>query len=186
MKPKIILCLVLVLSGGLVGGSQQHQAFPLVEDIRACYTSRSNEWNGRCFRDIIPPPQVKHILLLDDADFRNPFLHKPSAQEIQNYYNQLFNHLERSNQKTCAPYLADNESIRVQFVVITSSGNVLHVQALSGMGPGGVLGVLISGHGIEARINIEDFQRSSMTNQPAVAAKQPLVMVETDYLLNQN
>ena len=45
--------------------------------------------------------------------------------------------------------------------------------------------MLVSGHGIEARIDIKDFRPSLATNQPAVAAKQPQLAVETNYLLDQ-
>jgi hypothetical protein len=185
MKNKPILCLALVLSGGLFGCART--PIPPVETAQdSSVESVPKERAGRTFSEIIPPQEVKHILLLDDAVFRNPFLPKPSIQEIQNYYNQLFNYLERSGQITGAPYLADNEMTGAQFAVITSSGDILRVQALSKMGPGGISSVLIPGHGIEARIDIKDFQKSSVTNQPAVAVKQPQLTVETDYLLNQN
>jgi hypothetical protein len=184
MKSKLLLCLALVLSGGLFGCAQP--LIPPVETAQDTFSeSVPNAWAGRTFSEILPPQEVKHILLLDDAIFRNPFLIKPSAQEIQNYYSQLFNHLECSGQKTSAPYLADNEMTRAEFAVITSSGEIFRVQALSKMGPGGVSSVLISGHGIEARIDIKDFQQSYVTNQPAFATNQPQLTVETDYLLNQ-
>jgi len=164
MKPKLLLCLAVVLSGGLFGCARP--PIPPVETAQDNFSeSVPNEWAGRIFSEIVPPQEVKHILLLDDALFRNPFLLKPSAQEIQNYYNQLFNRLENSGQKTSAPYLADNEMTRAEFAVITSSGDILRVQALSKMGPGGVSSVLISSHGIEARIDIKDFQQSSVTIQ---------------------
>ena len=185
MKGKFILGLSLILSGGWIGCAGT--PIPPIETAQDTFSERiPNEWAGRTFSEILPPQGIKHILLLDDAAFRNPFfLPKPSAQETQDYYIQLFEHLERSGEKTSAPGLADNEMTRAQFAVITKSGDVLRVQALSKGGPEAVSSVLISGHGIEARINIEDFQRSSATNQPVVAAKQPQLNVETDYLLDQ-
>ena len=187
MKPKILLCLALVLSGGWLGCSRT--PIPPVESAQVSFSGGtiSNQWSGRTFSEILPPQQIKRILLLDDRFFRNPFLSKPpvSVQETQNYFNQLFNHLEQSGLKTRAPYLADNELTCAQFAIITSSGDVFHIEALSRMGPGGVSSLLISGHGIETRIDIKDFQASSVTNLPAVATNQPRLTVETDYLLDQ-
>jgi hypothetical protein len=186
MKPKFILCLVLVLSGGLLGCSRA--PIPPVESAQGSFSGGtvSNQWSGRTFSEILPPQQIKRVLLLDDRFFWNPFLSKPSvsAQETQNYFNQLFNHLEQSGLKTRAPYLADNELTCAQFAIITSSGDVFHIEALSKLGPG-VASLLISGHGIETRIDIKDFQASSVTNLPAIATNQPWLMVETDYLLDQ-
>jgi hypothetical protein len=184
MKPKLLLGLALVLSGGLIGSAGT--PIPPIETAQDTFSEPvPNEWAGRTFSEILPPQQIKRILPLDDADFRNPFfLSKPSAQETQNYYNQLFEHLECSGEKTSAPYLAGNEMTRAQFAVITSSGDVLRVQALSKMVED-VSSVLISGHGIEARIDIKDFRPSLSTSRPAVAAKQTLPEVETHYLLDQ-
>jgi hypothetical protein len=187
MKPKLILGLALVLSGAFLGCSRT--PIPTVESAQVSFSGGtvSNQWSGRTFSEILPPQQIKRILLLDDRFFRNPFLSKPSASipETQSYFNQLFNHLERSDQKMGVPCLADNELTCAQFAVITSSGDIFHIEALSGMGPGGVAGLLISGHGIETRINVKDFRPSPATNQSAVVTNQPRLAVETDYLLDQ-
>lgn len=185
MNPKLLLCLALVSSGGVIAGADT--LLPPVETARDTFSEPvPNEWAGHTFSEILPPQGIKLILLLDEVDFRNPFfLSKLSARETQNYYNQLFDHLERSGEKTSAPYLADNEMTRAQFAVIPKSGDVLRVQALSKLGSEDVSSVLVSGHGIEARIDIKEFRPSLATNQPPVAAKQPQLAVETNYLLDQ-
>ena len=185
MQLKIILCLVLVLSGGLAAFART--PIPPVETIvnSVSGSTISNQWSGRTFSEILPPGQIKTILLLDDSVFQNLYLPKPTAQETQSYYNQLFNHLECSTRKTGVPYLADNEMTRAQFAVINRSGDIFRIQALSKMGPGAVSSLLISGHGLETRMDITDFQPSPVTNPPAVAAQPALPAVETDYLFDQ-
>lgn len=187
MKPNLIPCLALVLSGGLICCART--PIPPVESTQDSISGGtvSNQWSGRTFSEILPPQQIKRILLLDDRFFLNPFLSKPSVtvQETQKYYNQLFDHLERSDQKTHAPYLAAYEMTCAQIAVVIRSGDIFHIEALSGMGPGGVSSLLISGRGIETRIDIKDFRPSPATNQPAVATNQPQLTVETDYLLDQ-
>jgi hypothetical protein len=183
-KSKLILCLALVLSGTLFDCPSRGQALPLIEDSRGFSSGTSNKWVGHSFREIIPPDDVKNVILFDDRS-QNLLSPKKSPQEIKNYYNRLFDYLEQSDQKAENAFLAGNEGTRAQFAVITSSGNVLRIQALSKMGPGGVSSVLFSGHGKETRIDIKDFQQSSTTNPPTADATSSLPQVETDYLLEQ-
>src|ERR1035437_7489973 len=169
MNPKLLLCLALVLSGCLLAGCANEptanpspsettgrpQVFPPIEDVRTFF-SGSNEWYGHSFREIISPPQVTRVILLEDKNLQNPYFRKASSREIQDYYNRWLDHLEISDEKAGDPFVAAYEGPWPQFAVITKSGDVIYLQAC------GATGMLIFGHGIiGTRINITGLDRKS-------------------------
>ena len=194
IKAKTIFCLTLVWSGGLLAGcaneptanpspsktTGQRQVFPPIEDVRTFFSSGSNEWYGHSFREIISPPQVKGIILLEDKDLQNPYLPKSSPQQIQDNYNTLFDHLELSDQKAVDPFVAAFEGDSPQFAILTTSGDVIYLEACGGTG------MLIFGHGIiGTRINITGFGRPSGAAKPPLNTTHSLPSVEVNYVLDQ-
>ena len=181
----IILCLALILNGGLF--DYPSRPIPTIEYAKGFISQPTNEWSGHNFSEIIPPQKASQIILLEERNFQGLFSLKASPDKTRDYYNHFFNHLEHSSRKTQPPYLQSNEEPRAGFAVITSSGNLIHIQVIGdgGLG-GGSLAAIISSNGISTRLNVPEFQETSPTNRPVPDTKQLLPSVETDYALDQN
>jgi len=180
MKTNSILMLTLVLGCARSGLAQPSPTLPPVEMLHPAWSAAGNAWNGKPFREIIPAGQIKHIILLEDRS--QNFLKAPPAnpKAVQDNFNQLFRQLERSGQPAGNAYLMDNELLCAQFAVVTTSNEVLHLQACGNFSsqPNGFW---ISRPGQSARINITGFKPTAGATPPANPILPP---VEVNYLLN--
>jgi len=178
LKTKLILYLALVLGGPLPASAA---LLPKIEAMDQSLSGEHDTWIGSSFHEVMPPNEVKDIILLDN---RHAFFQKPSPQEIKDNYSELFNQLEQSNETAIGSYMGDNEITLAEFAITTKSGRIIYVEALSGMGYGSVSGLLLHGRGFGARFNLTKFQLS-VTNEPPHGTKGPLPSVDMDYLLDQ-
>jgi hypothetical protein len=181
MKSKIILIFALILGGAWFIPVGRPALLPKIESMNQFLSGEHDEWIGSSFHEIMPPGDVKDIILLDN---RHAFFQKLSPQEIKDNYSRLFNQLERSDETAVGPYMTDFEGTSTEFVVVTKSGRIVYIEAVSGLGYGSVSGLLLHSRGFGARFNLTKFQLSA-TNGPARAAKGPLQPVDMDYFVDQ-
>jgi len=135
----------------------------------------------------MPAQAVKQILVLYDRRLQNPTIPKMSPEEVRNYFNQFFNVLENSSEKVVKNAdFRDYELTVAGFAVVTSTGEVIHVEALSGLrGDVDIAAVMLSTSENRARIDIAGFGPLLTNKPPAVSAKPSLPSVEIDILADQ-
>lgn len=119
------------------------------------FASRSaHAWKDKRFRDIIPPDTVKRIVFLNGWVWPRPEV-KPTRGELtQAGWNALVAHLFAADETAKDFGLGANEHRFAEMIILTSDGQLFHLELVGPMAPAAVL---VDGEGNGARIDIKNF-----------------------------
>lgn len=135
---------------------------PTLPSVELNYSQMSaREWAALRFRDIIPPTEIKRIIRISERGFaHHNNARKDCKTLVQADYDALMAHLVASERKVTDLALDAQERCLASLVVLTTTGEIYHLQVLGKLGQG-VSAVTFVRPDRGARIEIKGFRRSA-------------------------
>lgn len=123
-------------------------------------TQRAGNWNGKRFRDIIPPKTIQRIIRIRESGFPE-LTHKgldANEATTQAGYDSFLAHLFASTEKAKVWGLRAEEHTLAELMVLTTDGQLFHIEIVKGMIGENSCAILIYGQNKGARIEVSNFQ----------------------------